>query len=503
VTAAARAPGRPAEPVVERVEALAGLVVGGDVMVPVAGAAGRTARCFANLDHAASTPPFWRVLAAVNEAARWYANVHRGAGFKSCLTTWAYEQARAAVLRFTGADPAHAVALFTRNTTEALNLLAARLAVPAGAVVLVTEMEHHSNDLPWRRAAPGRVVHVRVLADGRVDEADLLAKLRRFHGRVAVLAASGASNVTGLVNPVHRWARWAHEAGALIVVDAAQLAPHRPIDVRPPGDPAHLDFVAFSAHKLYAPFGAGALVGSARLLAEGEPYQAGGGTVDSVGLDSVAWTALPDREEAGTPPVLGALALAAAIAEIERVGWPRIEAHERALAARLLARLASVPGLAILGPGADARHDRVGVVAFDVAGVPHGLVAAVLAAEWGIGTRSGCFCAHPYVKRLLDLSPGAIAAYEARVAAGDRGDLPGAVRASLGLGSTAEDVDRLGDALLAVAAGRYRAGYACDPAHGTWHHPEDLACFETWLRADGALGDALGRARTGTPTWLA
>jgi len=428
-------------------------------------------RRYVALDNAASTPPFAAVLAAVSRAAEWYGSVHRGAGFKSHVSTDKYEGARYAVHRFLRADPAHNTVLFTRNTTDAINHLASSLPLPPGAVVLVSGMEHHSNDLPWRKVA--RVVHVAAAADGRLDEADLRAQLRRHRERVAVLAVTGASNVTGIVNPVHRWARWAHEAGARIVVDAAQLAPHRPIDVRADADPEHLDVVAFSGHKMYAPFGCGVLMAPAALFRGGEPYQVGGGTVDAVGLDYVSWTGLPDREEAGTPNVLGAVALAAAIQAYGELGWEAILEHERRLTSSLLSSIAAVPGITIYGDGDAARAaERLGVVAFNLRGIPHATVAAILADEWGIGTRSGCFCAHPYLKRLLNLSPAAAARAEQRILAGDRSEAPGAVRASLGLQSSEEDVEVLAEALHAIAAGRYRSGYLLDRASGMWHHPE-------------------------------
>jgi len=259
-------------------------VAGVNARVPVLGGGTRP---YVNFDNAASTPPFHRVLDAVTEFAPWYSNVHRGTGFKSRLSTWAYDEARASVARWLGADAEHDVVLFTRNATEGLNRIARRFPFAPNAVVLTTMMEHHSNDLPWRRVAC--VVHVRVSQDGRLDEDDLRDRLREHAGRVALLAVTGASNVTGIVNPVHTYARWAHEAGARIVVDAAQLAPHRAIEMRPGNDPGHLDFVAFSAHKVYAPFGVGVLVGPREVFAAGDSDDVGGGR----------WTAWTGTASAG------------------------------------------------------------------------------------------------------------------------------------------------------------------------------------------------------------
>ena len=441
-------------------------VAGGDVRVPVLGGERR----YVALDNAASTPPFVGVLERVGRAAAWYGSVHRGTGFKSHISTDAYEGARHDVRRFVGADAVHSTVLFGRNTSDVLNHLAARYPFAAGAVVLVSGMEHHSNDLPWRRAA--RVVHVAVGADGRLDENDLRARLREHGRRVALLAVTGASNVSGVVNPVHRWARLAHEAGARIVVDAAQLAPHRAIDVRAPDDPEHLDILAFSAHKMHAPFGIGALVAPASVFESGEPYQVGGGTVEAVDFDHVAWTGLPDREEAGTPNVLGAVALSAAMHAYERTGWDEIRAHEERLTRRALSALARIPGVTIYGDAdPEAAAERLGVIPFNVAGLPHALVSEILADEWGIGTRSGCFCAHPYVKRLLGLSLHAEAEAQLRILRGDRSDTPGMVRASIGLQNGEEDIDTLAEALRAIAAGRCESGYLLDRATGAWTHP--------------------------------
>lgn len=454
-------------------------VVGSDAAVPVLG--GGTRR-YVNLDHAASTPPFEAVLKTVTDFSAWYANVHRGTGFKSRLSSWAYDEARRAVLAFVGADPTSSVALFTRNTTEAINHLAQQLAPGPGQVVITTMMEHHSNDLPWRRVA--EVVRIGVDQRGFVDEQALQGALRAHAGRVALLAVCGASNVTGIVNPVHQWARWVHEAGGRILVDAAQLVPHRPVNVRPPDDPEHLDFLAFSGHKMYAPFGAGVLVAPRAALTAESPWQVGGGTVDVVDEGRVVYTALPDREEAGTPCIVGAVALAAAIREYGRIGWDAIVRHETGLTAAALTGIAAIPAVRVYGdPDPRRTAQRLGVIAFNVAGVPHALVSAVLSDEWGIGTRSGCFCAHLYAKALLGIEAGDALAFEERIIAGDRSDVPGAVRASFGIENTPEDVTRLIEALRAIAAGRYDRGYALDASQGEYLHASAPADFGAWFQA--------------------
>jgi cysteine desulfurase/selenocysteine lyase len=433
-------------------------VVGRDTRVPIA--AGGKKR-YVNLDNAASTPAIRPVLDAIVSFAPWYSNVHRGTGFKSKLSSWAFDRSREGIYRFVRATPERRIVLFTRNTTESINHLAARFPFKPDDVV------HHSNELPWRKAA--HVVHVDVLPDGRVDEADLRARLEQYRGRVALVAVTGASNVTGYINPVHDYARWAHEAGSRIFVDAAQLAPHRPIDMKDPDDPEALDFIAFSAHKMYAPFGAGVLVGERSVFEKGDPSIVGGGAVDIVNLENAYWTDLPDREEAGTPDIVGAVALGAAIRWIEETGWEKIIGHEAGLTAYALEKLGRIPGISIYGDTDPANTaNRLGVIPLNVGKLPHALVAAILGAEWAIGTRSGCFCAHPYVKCLLAVGESEARDMEKRILNRDRSIVPGAVRVSFGAYNTKEDVDVLCEALAAVASGRFLDGYELNKERGEY-----------------------------------
>ncbi len=436
------------------------MVVGVDVPVPTLD--GRMVP-YVNLDNAASTPAFVDVAETVERFLPYYASVHRGTGYSSRLSTRVYEDARRVVGDFVGADPERDVVVFAKNTTEALNKLARAITLDDDAVVLTTILEHHSNDLPWRARAP--VVHVRARPDGALDEEDLDRLLRTYAGRVGVLAVTGASNVTGVVPPIHRLAAKVHAAGGRIVVDAAQLAAHRPIDMRPHDDPEHLDVVALSAHKMYAPFGSGALVG-ARDVFGAVPDHRGGGTVDAVTVDDVWWAGLPDREEAGSPNVIGAVALAAAALRLTSIGLDCIAAGEAPLRRYAAVRLASIAGLRQTGPcGPDA--DQVGVVSFTLDGVDHGLVAAVLGYEHAVGVRSGCFCAHPYLAHLVGMDPPTARAWARRVHDGDKRNAPGMVRISLGCYSDTADIDRAVDALERIAAGEVAGDYRCDE-HGEY-----------------------------------
>jgi selenocysteine lyase/cysteine desulfurase len=335
-----------------------------------------------------------------------------------------------------------------RNTTEAINLLAA--ALPSGTKVLCSPAEHHSNLLPWRRH------DVELLPFTRTPD-EMLARCEAAleAAPIGLVAVTGASNVTGEIWPVAELAELAHLHGAKLLVDAAQLAPHRAIDMAASG----IDYVALSGHKLYAPLGAGALVGDMRRLHHAPPLLRGGGAVELVTAGDVVWAPAPERYEAGSPNVVGAVALGAACDWLETTGMDAVAHHERALARRLWRRLAAVPGLEMLTLWPQGAVDRVGVATFVLDGCRHPLVAAAVAAEHAIGVRHGCFCAHPLIARLLDLPARDVARLERDVRAGVQGPLPGAVRASIGLGTTADDIDRLAQALTEIATSGPRFAY--------------------------------------------
>lgn len=422
---------------------------------------------YVNLDNAASTPPLLDVVRAVEAFMPYYSSVHRGTGFKSRLSTVAYDQAHEIIGRFVGADLSSNTVIFGKNTTEAINKLAWRYPLPPNSVVITTQLEHHSNDLPWRGRA--HVVHVRALPDGRLDEDDFDRQLAAHAGRVALVAVTGASNVSGFIQPIHRLARKAHAVGARILVDAAQLAPHRRVDMRADDDPEHLDFVVLSAHKMYAPYGTGALVGPKEIFLHEAPEYRGGGTVDVVTLDEVYWAGVPDREEAGSPNVVGAVAMAVAARTLMEVGMDAVADHEAHLVAYTLERLRETPGICIYGETDPARaHEKVGVIPFNLEGVSHFLVAAILGYEGGIGVRSGCFCAHPYVVHLLHLDEDESHHWRDQLLAGDKSNMPGMVRASFGCYNNTDDVDRLVAMLRRIARGEYDGDYVLDRASGEY-----------------------------------
>ncbi|WP_392669906.1 aminotransferase class V-fold PLP-dependent enzyme [Streptomyces sp. LN785] len=409
-------------------------VLGRDVTVPLVTGGEVT---YAALDYAASAPALQRVWDDVAAYAPYYGSVHRGAGYLSQLSTDLFENSRRTVAEFLGCRADDQV-IFTRSTTDSLNLLAA--AIPADCQVFVYETEHHASLLPWRDA------RVTYLNAPRTPAQAVETLERALAGRdpygPALVCVTGASNVTGELWPVRELAAAAHAHGARIVLDAAQLAPHHPVDI----DELDVDWVAFSGHKLYAPFGSGVLAGRADWLQDADPYLAGGGASRKVarradgGVD-VEWHSTSARHEAGSPNVIGAYSIASACKALTEAGFDRLVAREQRLVALVRAGLAEVPQVKVLSLfGDDA--PRVGVISFVVEGWNSSHFAAALSAEYGIGVRDGLFCAHPLVRTLLGSDPqepGECGAPEA-----EPGDAPqlNAIRVSFGAGTPDEHVER-------------------------------------------------------------
>ncbi|MFD8089734.1 aminotransferase class V-fold PLP-dependent enzyme [Streptomyces malaysiensis] len=410
-------------------------VLGGDVLVPLVTGGEVT---YAALDYAASAPALRRVWDDIAAYAPYYGSVHRGAGYLSQLSTDLFENSRKDVAAFLGCREDDQV-VFTRSTTDSLNLLAA--VAPRGTEVFVFETEHHASLLPWEQRADLTVRYLSAPRSPRQAVETLERALAGRAGGPALVCVTGASNVTGELWPVRELAAAAHAHGARIVLDAAQLAPHHPVDIAE----ADVDWVAFSGHKLYAPFGAGVLAGRADWLREARPYLAGGGASrkvarrDDGGVD-VEWHTTAARHEAGSPNVIGVYAIASACKALTEAGFEGLVARERQLIEKVRAGLAEVPEVRVLSLfGDDA--PRVGVLSFVVEGWNSSHFAAALSAEYGIGVRDGLFCAHPLVRTLLDSEPdepGECGAPEA--APGERA--LNAIRVSFGAGTPDEHVER-------------------------------------------------------------
>jgi selenocysteine lyase/cysteine desulfurase/glyoxylase-like metal-dependent hydrolase (beta-lactamase superfamily II)/rhodanese-related sulfurtransferase len=468
---------------------------------------GAAERALVYMDHAASTHPPQAVLRAYVEfLENEYANVHRGSYLLARQSTMRFEDAYRVCAEFIGGNLDDSCVVFTSNTTGALDLVAHLVSGRPGKV-LVSDLEHHSNDLPYRRR--NTVVRVNITPEGRLDLDDYQRKLRS--NDVKLVAVTGAANVTGWMPDIHLLARLAHDSGALIAVDGAQLLAHAPVDVKAIDDPEHIDFFAAAGHKAYAPFGAGFLYGPRSVMDEAPAYIPGGGTAANVTPTGVEYLRAPDRHQGGTPNIPGVIAMASALRFLQGVGMQRVREHEMALLQRAWSGLQALGGITIYGPP-DPR-ERVGIVPFNVAGINDMLGAAVFGEEGAIAVRNGRFCAHVHADKLLKAQGG-------YTVEGDHA--PGAIRASIGLYNTEAEIDWFVESCRRVRdrqwKGRYRvrkgqvtadwAGRCADRWMEGGSDGPDLPAAEvddrmiveqvnpdgdclTWLVADRASGDAI------------
>lgn len=419
------------------------LIVGAETKIPLSNGQMVTS---INFDNAATTPPLSSVLQSVVGFAPWYTSIHRGTGYKSQYSSELYEQSRDIIRSFVKAEQGNTV-IFVKNTSEAINKLSYRLFHKnRRSVILSTYMEHHSNDLPWRGKYD--VDYIKVDENGRLSMHDLERKLHKYKKRVALVTVTGASNVTGYKNPIHDIAELVHDYGAKVMVDAAQLVAHAPVDMMPDSDPRHIDYMAFSAHKMYAPFGSGVLLGCEYDFEKGEPEYRGGGTIDIVTHDLVKWAEPPHKDEAGTPNIMGVVALSAAAKSLASIGMENLEAYELSLVEYALDALEKVPGIKLYCD--NEIRDRVGIIPFNIEGLPHQVIADALSAESGIAVRNGCFCAQPYVQKLMNLSRNEIRKLIKYP------DLPhpGMVRLSFGIYNNYDEIDILASKLFEISANK-------------------------------------------------
>ena len=410
------------------------LVVGADTKVPLSNGQLTTA---INFDNAASTPPFVSVMDEITKFSTMYSSIHRGTGYKSQVSSQYYEEARQIVQKFVNADPLQDTVIFVKNTTEAINKLSYRLwEGKKKNVILSTWMEHHSNDLPWRNKF--QVDYVQTDHFGKLSLEDLENKLMKHKGNVKLVAVTGASNVTGYVNEIHKIAELAHRYRAKILVDGAQLVPHNPVNMKPKNPLHHIDYLAFSAHKMYAPFGIGVLIGPKETFRQGVSEFVGGGTAEVVTHDWVVWEKTPHNEEAGSPNVIGVVALVAAIKTLTALGMNNIDHYETQLTNYANSKLKLIPGLKLYSH-TTLGEPRIGVIPFNIQGIAHERVATILSNQAGIAVRTGCFCAQPYIQKLLAITPKQMEFYRK---SGDA-HRPGVVRISFGLYNDFAEIDIL------------------------------------------------------------
>lgn len=437
----------------------------------------------------------------VRDALAHYANTHSQLHFGARIMTSLYKEAHRIMLDFVGAGPSYTSIFVGYGVTGALNRMARVLAEgrPDRDVVITTIMEHHANDLPHRKHV-GKVVHIPIEEDldgkaGRVDMEALRAAIDEHADRLNYVAVTAASNVTGILNPVHEIAKLAHEAGALIVVDAAQSAAHLPIHIEGTEEAEALDVVCLSGHKIYTPGSPGVIIARRRLFEGLEPQEVGGGSVSFVDTSRYSITpTLPDREESGTPNLPGSLALAATLQLLGRIGMDVIEEDERQLTQYALEQIQQIDGVHLYGSHRLEVADRIGVITFNVLELRHGLVTAILNDYFGIAVRNDCFCAQPFVRQLLGISDWEGVAPDACADSCTQREKPGMVRVSFGLYNTRKDVDAVVDALKEIVARHeeWEQLYVPVPdGSGDWVHRDFRFRPETTFNLSGAVDDRL------------
>ena len=393
-----------------------------------------TRKAVIDFDNAATTPALQPVADEVDEQLEKYGSIGRGFSPKSDYSTDLYNSTRDKVLGFVGADPDKYTVFYVSNTTDGLNKLASALIEDESDIILTTRIEHHSNDLPWRES--GTVIYAEVDDQGRVMYDDIERQLQ--NNKVKYVSVTAASNVTGYVTDVHRVAKLAHKYGAKIIVDGAQIVAHRKFSMMGDTPDENIDFFVFSAHKMYAPYGGGAVIGLTEELQSHMPKFYGGGTIHIVGDEWVEYAEAPKSYEAGSPNYPGVVAMGKAIDVLEEIGFDNIEAHEKELNQRLVDGLLKMDNIIIYGDYEDL-SDRVGVITFNFSDANSQLVAEELSHSYGIATRRGAFCANPYVWRLYGLTDEQVHNF----AECSDVNTPGMIRVSFGIYNTEDEVDYL------------------------------------------------------------
>ena len=460
-------------------QALSRSAVGLELTMPTADGC-RRRRVY--LDSAATTLRLDVVQEVLNCFLPYYSNTHSTVHFGARISTEEYRWAHEMVLRFVHANPATYTAFFVGSgTTGGMNRLAQTLCrrLPGRDVVISSVMEHHSNDLPHRRHF-SEVIHIPPslvgAAMGTLDLAAIERALMAYSGRVAYVSVTGVSNVTGIVNPVHDIAALAHAHGALMIVDGAQMVAHLPVVMSGNRDPARdIDALVFSGHKIYAPGSPGVVVVRKTLFEGGVPFEVGGGMVDDVWVDRYSPTeTLPDREEAGTPNIIGAIGLAAALYALDKVGMEAVHAKETSLMSHAIKCLKALDDDVIIYGDTDlTRIQRAGAISFNVRGMHHALTAAILNDYFNIAVRNQCFCAHPYVREMItEVLSAEDNGYLSNEQLEELAEMQrGMVRASFGIYTREADIDALSTALAEITADqqRFEANYERLP-NGNFRH---------------------------------
>ena len=417
-------------PVSYTIDNIRDYVVGVDEPIALEDGTEQPQICF---DNAATTPALVPVLEEVQSRLLTYGSIGRGFSPKSDISTEVYYTTRDKVLEFLGTSSENYTCVYVNTATDGLNKLASALVESPDDIVLATRAEHHANDLPWRNRC--KVVYAEVDEKGRIIYEDLERLLTE--NNVKIVTVTAASNVTGYVTDVHRVAKMAHEHGAKIVVDGAQIVAHRAFSMEGSAPEESIDYFVFSAHKMYTPFGGGAIVGRTEEIQAHAPRFWGGGTVLVVSDDWVEYKNAPELWEAGSPNYLSVVGLGKAIDVLREVGFDAIAEHEQRLNRKLIDGLVTQPNIIVYGD-TEQIDDKVGVVTFNYSDVNTMVLALRLAASYGIATRRGAFCAHPYVWRLTGVTKEEIEGFANCTDV----NTMGMVRVSFGIYNTEEEVDR-------------------------------------------------------------
>lgn len=424
---------------------------------------------YVNLDNGATTTPFAPVKDYVDSMLDTYGSVHRGSGQKSIITTQEYDSSRDIIRDFVGSS-ANNYVIYSKNTTEAINGAATLWAKRPGKI-LVSDIEHSSNLLPW--VTQDQVVQYRTQPDGSVNLAEIENILSSHKNQpeteqIKLVTITGASTITGYRPPIYEIAAIAHRYNAKMFADVCQLIQHEKVDMRPDDDPTHLDFVAFSGHKMYAPYGTGVMVGPKEFFDGSYPYQIGGGNLPYITRNLEIKRFYTERaHDPGTPNAMGAIAIGKAIEIIEALGRERIAKYEHDLVEYTFTRLQRIPNVRVHISGDYIAH----VIPFDIDGFDGRLVAEILAQEYGIGVRAGAFCTYEYIRKLKNISIEQDEEIAAEVDRGITRNIPTIIRASFAVYNTFEDCDRFLDAISQISSQgveHYRPNYKQDDMTGVW-----------------------------------
>jgi selenocysteine lyase/cysteine desulfurase len=355
-----------------------------------------------NFDNAATTPPIKSSIQCIEKLSKNYASIGRGTGQKAEITTNLYKESKNFLMDFFNIkDTEKYVVIYVNNTTEGINKLAKTLIKNSDEIILTSRMEHHSNDLPWRNR--GNVNYIEVDENGRLKIEELEENLKINYGRVKYVSLTGASNVTGYINDIHFIAKLVHKYDAKLIVDGAQLVPHKKVDISGNSDDEQIDFLVFSSHKIYSPFGIGVIIGLKEDFAITDPDYFGGGTVDLVLDNKAIFLPTPDKNEAGTQNFLGVMSLINSLEFINAIGYDYIEKQENILFEHIIHGLNNIPKIINYGDTENI-SDRLGIASFNLENMYHHDVAEILAKKRGISVRHGWFCSHPYCRRLMNVS---------------------------------------------------------------------------------------------------